>query len=132
MQLPNKVLIIDDDIDDMQFLCMALNQLDGQIQVYSEPESERAVTKLANHVIPKPDIIFLDLNMPRMNGWMCLKAIKGVPGYNSIPVVILTTSAFEKDKVSTAELGAAHFLTKANSYKILLSKISDLFSKNWQ
>lgn len=61
---------------------------------------------------PRPDLIFLDLNMPRMNGCEFLAVIKEDERFKSIPVVVLTTSDVEKDVVSTYQLGAASYITK--------------------
>ncbi|AGX88685.1 response regulator [Candidatus Symbiobacter mobilis] len=61
---------------------------------------------------PRPDLILLDLNMPRMNGRECLAAIKQDPALRDIPVVILTTSTVERDVLVSYDLGAAGYVTK--------------------
>jgi len=61
---------------------------------------------------PRPDIILLDLNMPRMDGRECLEAIKLDKNLCDIPVVILTTSNVQRDVLASYELGAAGFITK--------------------
>lgn len=61
---------------------------------------------------PRPDIIFLDLNMPRMNGYEFLTEVKTNRLLSDIPVVVLTTSDVERDVVRSYELGAASFITK--------------------
>ena len=62
--------------------------------------------------LPRPDLIMLDLNMPRMNGLECLAAIKQDPALRDIPTVILTTSEVQRDVLASYELGAAGFITK--------------------
>ena len=62
--------------------------------------------------VPKPDLILLDLNMPRMNGREFLAAAKADDVLDSIPVVVLTTSDVERDIVSSYKLGAAGYITK--------------------
>ena len=61
---------------------------------------------------PRPDLILLDLNMPRMNGRELLAIIKGDDKLAGIPVVVLTTSDVERDVVSSYKLGAAGYITK--------------------
>jgi CheY-like chemotaxis protein len=61
---------------------------------------------------PRPDLILLDLNMPRMDGRGFLAAIKQEPDLRNIPVVVLTTSEVERDVVASYDLGAAGYITK--------------------
>jgi CheY-like chemotaxis protein len=61
---------------------------------------------------PRPDMILLDLNMPRMNGREFLAEMKTEPTLSEIPVVVLTTSDVEQDVVASYQLGAAGFVTK--------------------
>lgn len=61
---------------------------------------------------PRPHLILLDLNMPRMNGHECLAALKQDQALRDIPVVILTTSEIERDIVASYHLGAVGFITK--------------------
>ena len=61
---------------------------------------------------PRPNLILLDLNMPRMNGHECLTALKQDPVLRDIPVVVLTTSEAERDVVASYRLGAAGYIIK--------------------
>ncbi|OAI07929.1 response regulator [Methylomonas methanica] len=61
---------------------------------------------------PRPDLILLDLNMPRMNGREFLAKIKSEPDFASIPAIVLTTSDIERDVVATYQLGANGYITK--------------------
>lgn len=61
---------------------------------------------------PRPDVILLDLNMPRMDGRECLAALKADPTLRDIPVVVLTTSEVERDIAISYHLGAAGYVTK--------------------
>ncbi len=75
---------------------------------------------------PRPNLILLDLNMPRMNGQEFLAAIKQEPGLCSIPVVILTTSEVERDVVASYKLGAAGYISKPVDVVQFMAAIGDL------
>lgn len=62
--------------------------------------------------VPRPDLILLDFNMPRMNGREFLTIIKEESEFKNIPVIVLTTSDVERDVVASYQLGAASFITK--------------------
>lgn len=74
----------------------------------------------------RPDLILLDLNMPRMNGREFLTAIKADCELNCIPVVVLTTSNVERDIISSYKLGAAGYITKPIEIDQLIDVVSRL------
>lgn len=76
---------------------------------------------------PRPDLILLDLNMPRKDGRETLKEIKADPDLRSIPVVVLTVSSAEEDVLCTYELGCAGFITKPTSFEGMLDMVKILF-----
>lgn len=75
---------------------------------------------------PRPSLILLDLNMPRMDGREALTEIKSDPNLRSIPVVILTTSKQEEDKVKGYNLGAASYITKPVTFDGLVELMKTL------
>lgn len=79
---------------------------------------------------PRPSIILLDLNMPRMDGREALKRIKETPHLRAIPVVILTTSKQEEDKLRGYDLGAASYITKPVTFEGLVELMKQL-GKYW-
>jgi CheY-like chemotaxis protein len=86
---------------------------------YSDPSSS-----------PTPDLILLDLNMPRKDGRESLKEIKSNPDLRRIPVVILTTSKEEADILSTYDLGANSFIKKPVTFESLVDVVKTL-AKYW-
>jgi CheY-like chemotaxis protein len=78
---------------------------------------EDALHYLRDEDNEKPCIIFLDLNMPIMNGIEFLQKVKGDPRYRSIPVIVLTTSEEQQDKVNSFELGVAGYMAKPVDYR---------------
>lgn len=81
-------------------------------------------------VSPRPGLILLDLNMPRMDGREALEAIKGNSNLKGIPVVILTTSKQEEDMVKGYNLGAASYITKPVTFDGLVDLMKTL-GKYW-
>ena len=79
---------------------------------------------------PRPALILLDLNMPRMDGREALEAIKQDPELRSIPVVVLTTSKAEEDIVRTYDLGVNSFITKPVTF-LGLVEVMKVFTRYW-
>ena len=74
----------------------------------------------------RPDLILLDINMPRMNGREFLTAIKADNAFKAIPIVVLTTSDVDRDIVSSYELGAAGYITKPVDISQFIASVSKL------
>lgn len=121
------LLLIDDDIDDRMIFGEVLKELAPDIIYYEAINGEDALTKLNNHLIP--DLIFLDLNMPRVDGKQFLAEIQQLDHLKHIPVIIYTTSSHESDKKETRELGASYFLTKPNSLHELTHILTDILQQ---
>ncbi len=79
---------------------------------------------------PRPGLILLDLNMPRMDGREALEQIKQDPELRSIPVVVLTTSKAEEDIVRSYDLGVNSFITKPVTF-LGLVEVMKVFSRYW-
>lgn len=126
------VLIVDDDADDVEFFREALLEIYPQAKFYSASGAEEGLRLLQN-TSTVPDYIFLDLNMPRMDGKTFLSTIKSDKKYNTIPVIIYTTSSNSDEIKTTRELGADYFLTKPTSFVSLcgeIKKVLSVISKN--
>jgi CheY-like chemotaxis protein len=115
MEKPRTFLIIDDDLEDKEILQETLNEINPSIQCVMKETCEDGLNYLQNNLNALPDYIFLDLNMPKMNGKQCLKLLKEDGSFKNIPVIIYTTSYQERDKEETMGLGAHYFLTKPTS-----------------
>jgi CheY-like chemotaxis protein len=116
-------LIIDDDADDIDFFCEAIHEIDAGAVCHTARNGEEGLRLLRERPDARPDYIFMDLNMPRMDGKTCLAELKRDNGLKDIPVVIYTTSAHPRDREETLGLGADHFLTKPTSFKQLCRDI---------
>lgn len=118
--------LVDDDEDDREIFCIALRDLGSHIICVQANDGMDALEKLDN---PKfsPDFIFLDLNMPRMNGKECITEIKKNERLTEVPVVIYSTSSNAVDKHDAKRLGAVHFFTKPPSISALSKALSEIF-----
>jgi CheY-like chemotaxis protein len=121
---PHLIMIIDDDEDDVELFCDAVKEINHDVQCVSASNGEDALNKLTRENAPLPDFIFLDLNMPRLNGKQCLKRLKNNTKLRDIPVIIYTTSKLMEDLEETKQLGAVHFLTKPNKFNDLRKAIA--------
>jgi CheY-like chemotaxis protein len=123
------ILIVDDDEDDRDLFCDAVNVVDSKINCIMARNGEEALRALISDHLPRPDLIFLDLNMPRVNGVQCLREIKKHPALKAIPVVIYSTSKLREDIEITRKLGAVHFITKPSTLRELCDEIEVAISK---
>ncbi|MEO8085297.1 MAG: response regulator [Bacteroidota bacterium] len=117
MNYPN-ILLAEDDEDDQRFFLDALQELNPHVQC-TVANNGVEVFNILLLKPPPPSLIFLDLNMPLMNGIECLNKLKATEIYRQIPVVILTTSNNRIHKEETEKLGADQYLIKANSFLAL-------------
>jgi len=125
MKKNKTLIIIDDDEEDVMMLCDVVRELDNNIDFVIANNGEDALEKI-QALQSLPDFIFLDLNMPRMNGKQCLKEIRKNDNYSGVPVIIYTTSSSERDKVESAELGISHFIIKPNTYQEIFTVVESI------
>ncbi len=122
MGLTKNIFLIDDDVDDQLFFTDALKEIDANIKCMIANNGRDALELLKN-LENLPQLLFLDLNMPFMNGFECLSHLKNEIRLRKIPVVIFTTSNDAKDAELTHQLGAEVFLSKPNEFNQLRTKL---------
>lgn len=121
MQNSQPFLLVEDDSVDVMIVARALKDLGVINKLVHKVNGEEALEYLRTET--KPCVIFLDLNMPVMNGLEFLKVIKEDEVLKGIPVVVLTTSNQEKDVAESFKLGATEYIVKCVDYKEFLEKI---------
>ena len=125
-----KILLVDDDLDDQVIFLDALSEIATQAVCITADSGIEVFTNLKT-MAPLPSIIFLDLNMPFMNGFECLERIKKDEQYKKIPVIIFTTSNNPADKIRAKELGAELFFTKTADFKLLKSTLLNILTTDF-
>ena len=105
------LMIVDDDKDDRFFFSSAIRKYNPSFECIEAENGVDALEQLRKGAA-LPDFIFLDLNMPKMDGKECLIELKKDNALKDIPVIIYSTSDYKVDKELSKELGADYFLTK--------------------
>lgn len=128
---PTVVLIIDDDIDDRDFLKEAISEYDKDVVFRECKNGVEAVDTLTKDHKPAPDFIFLDLNMPLMNGRQCLSQLSEMDYLTGTPVIIYTTSAKPEEDEDLTGPGPVHFVTKPSRLAELRNYVRNILNRNW-
>jgi DNA-binding response OmpR family regulator len=121
----NRVLVIDDDKDDQQFLHKAIHELFPNMECISLSNGKEAL-KFIDENPPPPSYIFLDLNMPYINGFEFLKEFKKEKGNSETSVYIYSTSSNPRDKEKAKILGADDYIVKFSDLNSLKAKLKNV------
>ena len=110
------ILLADDDTDDCIFFKAAVDELVLSTHLTTVHDGEQLMQLLTNETDELPDVLFLDLNMPRKNGFECLSEIKLNKKLEQLPVIIFSTS-FEQEVVNQLyQNGAQYFIRKPSEF----------------
>ncbi len=124
MQYQN-ILIIDDDVEDQEIFNDAVQSISGDISCTSLTDAREALDKLDSRQL-NPEVIFLDLNMPMMNGMDFLRELKQRPHLQDIHVIIFSTSSNPNTISQAKQLGAEDFITKPSRFSDLINVLKPL------
>jgi CheY-like chemotaxis protein len=116
MKSPKPILLVEDDLVDAMTIRRALRDIKVTNPTPLVENGEEALAYLRDPSNPRPCLILLDVNMPRMNGLELLRHLKADDALKTIPAVILTTSKDERDKLAGFELSAAGYMIKPVDY----------------
>jgi len=122
------ILLAEDDADDRLLFEDALNDIDRDTELTTVKDGVELLTALHSNASPSPSVIFLDLNMPRMDGFECLTEIKADNNLNSIPIVVFSTSDSITAIDTTYSLGANFFIRKPSSFQLLKKSIKTILT----
>ncbi|MEQ3654961.1 MAG: response regulator [Dokdonia sp.] len=117
------ILLIEDDTIEVMKLKRAITKLEMDHELIEAQNGEHAL-ELLRSMNKLPDLIFLDLNMPKINGLEFLKIVKQDPVLQFLPTVILSTSSNRRDILACYEIGIAGYIIKPLKYDHYVQKIS--------
>lgn len=126
------ITLADDDEDDRLFFTDAFEELKINTIVNTVNNGRELLNFLNDPETVLPNIIFLDLNMPILNGIECLKAVKLNDKFKDIVVAIYSTSSSDQDVEDTFVLGANIYIKKPSNFENLKKILADIVTINWQ
>jgi CheY-like chemotaxis protein len=127
-----EILLVDDDQDDRSIFNDALSELKIETSLTLLEDGRELVSYLENPKTKRPDILFLDLNMPYKSGVECLRDIRQINKFKDLSVAIYSTSNSEKDMEDTFINGANIYIRKPNDFTQLKKVLTEVLSINWQ
>jgi CheY-like chemotaxis protein len=122
------IFLSDDDRDDCSLFSEALQELASDAKLTIASDGAKLMKALDENVPPAPELIFLDLNMPRKNGFECLQEIRKSPKFKDIPVIIFSTSNNNDVVDKTFQEGANFYITKPSSFTLLKKTLAFVLS----
>ena len=126
MRSSKPILLVEDDNVDAMTVRRALKDLNVPNGIVHQLDGEDALEYLRSSNNKRPCVILLDLNMPRMNGIDFLKIIKNDDELKQIPVIVMTTSKDERDKMESFEFSVAGYIIKSTDYKKFVESLKIL------
>ncbi len=120
------ILVIEDDADDIEFLSTAFsdNSLQVKLEILNRGDQ---INKYLENNKPLPQLIIMDLNLPKMHGRDVLCMIRGNPRFNKVPIAVLTTSNLEEDIAYCMKNGADKYFIKPSSAEEFKNLALDLY-----
>ncbi len=126
------IILADDDEDDRLFFTDAFDELKINTKVNTFNDGVELMNYLNQPNAILPNVLFLDLNMPRKNGIECLDEIKMDDKFNDIAIAIFSTSSSEEHIEETFVRGANIYIKKPSDFSTLKKVLSDVVTINWQ
>ena len=124
------ILYADDDADDREIFCEAIKEINPGIKVVLGKDGEETL-KILSVQKELPQLIFLDINMPKMDGVECLVKLKSDDRLKGIPVIIYSTTSNENDQTKIALLGASDFILKGNSFESVKESLDKVLASQY-
>jgi CheY-like chemotaxis protein len=121
-----ELLLVEDEPADASLVFAALREVCPQARMHHVADGVAALQWLRDPRSPQPDLVLVDINMPRMNGHELLAALKADEGLRAVPVVVLSTSDAARDVRAAYRLGAAGYVTKPVDLDQLVASVRRL------
>ena len=127
------ILLAEDDSDDIMFFEEAINASSITAILVTVADGEKLMKVLSKvDSPPPPDVIFLDINMPKKNGKECLEEIRRKKIFDSVPVIMFSTSTSSSDIDETYKKGANLYIPKSFFFSDQKNILEKLFSEKWR
>jgi CheY-like chemotaxis protein len=126
------ILLCDDDLDDCYFFKEALEAISLSTTLTVVHNGEQLMQRLTNRILKLPDVLFLDLNMPRKNGFECLSEIRNNINLTLLPVIIFSTALEHEGVNQLFKNGAQHFIRKPAEFSLLRKVIQQAITLTLQ
>lgn len=120
-------LLIDDDLDDQEIFELMLKKINSDAIFRAASDAPEAISMLSNGEI-QPDYIFLDMNMPKMDGIECLEEIRKIPGIDGCKIYMYSTTSDEALVNRVKAMGAVDFIVKPATTAALQQALAAIFS----
>ncbi len=124
------ILLVEDDDVDASTIIQSLHDLKVKNPIVHKTDGEQALEYLNDPAAQTPSLVFLDLNMPKIDGVELLRIIKADTKLKEIPVVVMTVSQYERDKLDTFNLGVVGYIIKPVDYDVFLQSM-DTVIRYW-
>jgi CheY-like chemotaxis protein len=126
------IMLADDDLDDRMLFEEALSEINNDIKVLLSVDGVQLMETLHEITPLKPNIVFLDINMPKKNGFECLEQIRLSPTLKDIPVIMYSTCS-QTDTINKAFKGGAnYFIRKPDNFVSLKNLLNKVLSMNFE
>lgn len=126
------IILADDDEDDRMFFTDAFEELRIATKIQTFENGVELMNHLNNEDTVLPEIIFLDLNMPKKNGFECLLELKANQKFKEVAIAIYSTSSSEEHVEETFVNGANIYIKKPSDFNALKKVLQDVVTMNWQ
>ncbi len=118
MLLYKSLLLVDDDVDDHEIFMAALENISSDVDLKTAENGLKALQLLRQKAVT-PELIFLDINMPLMNGFQFLSELKKQDGLKDIPVIMYSTTSAPEAIEQAKQTGAIDFISKPENFSEL-------------
>jgi len=121
-----RILLIDDDADDREIFTWVMKSIDADLVVEDTSDGFEALDLLKQQNF---DLVFLDLNMPRMHGLECLRRIRQIPQHAGTPVIVYSTSSNPRDLEESQAAKATDYIVKGHELSLIRSELTRALKK---
>ena len=124
------IFYADDDQDDLDFFTEVVADMGLKLTLVTQNNGHKLIDALQNSP-PNPHIVFLDLNMPGINGFQVLQQLRALEKFKNLPIVVFSTSNDDFIIAKSMDLGASFFVNKPSNYALLKQSIQYALNINW-